>query len=185
MLLYSRGGCGCGHGGTGSGRSMRIHVVVRRATRGYVALELYEVAAAGYTAAGDAANASIALTNGGIALQQQGRDTEARPLFAAALTEQNGGAHERTLYARMSLGGCMLMQGEHGAARVELEAAVGAADARTLTARENLASLLATTGDHAAAAAAYGRVVAAQTQPHGVRNWCTLAAQAKWAKCRC
>ena len=85
------------------------------------ALKLYEVAAAGFTAVGDAAGAAGALENGGSALQWQGRDAEARPRFeaaVAAMTERYGPAHESTLLARLTLGGCMRNQGEHGAACV-------------------------------------------------------------------
>jgi tetratricopeptide (TPR) repeat protein len=128
------------------------------------ALELYETAAAGYAAAGDAANAAEARKNGGIALQRQGKHAEARPRLeaaVAALTELLGPAHVRTLRARQALGNGMLNQGELGAARVELEAAaagleaaLGSAHTSTLAVRDSLAILLERAGDHAAAAAA-------------------------------
>jgi tetratricopeptide (TPR) repeat protein len=159
------------------------------------ALELYETAAAGYAAAGDAANAAEARKNGGIALLRQGKHAEARPRLeaaVAALTELLGPAHVRTLRARLTLGNGMLGQGELGAARVELEAvaagleaALGSVHTSTLAARDSLAILLERAGDHAAAAAAFGQVVTAHTQARGARQPNTselMYSQAKWAK---
>ena len=158
------------------------------------ALELYETAAAGYAAAGDAANAAGMRKNGGIALQRQGKHAEARPRLeaaVAALTELLGPANVRTLQARQALGNGMLSQGELGAARVELEAvaagleaALGSAHTSTLAVRDSLAILLERAGDHAAAAAAFGQVVTAHTQARGARqpNMLELMSQAKWAR---
>ena len=135
-----------------------------------VALDLYDLAAAGFMVAGDAANAAFALTNGGIALARRGKHAEARPQFEAALaalTEEYGPADEKTQNTRVSLGNCMMDQREYAPARVELEAAaeglevaVGAVHTWTLVARENLAILLWRAGDHAAA---HKQVVAAQS----------------------
>eukprot|EP01046_Picozoa_sp_COSAG06_P002696 COSAG06_NODE_98_length_24155_cov_29.681784_3_plen_258_part_00 len=104
--------------------------------------------------------------------------------------QRYGPNHERTVLAQMSLGACKLQQGEHAAARIELEAAAAASEAalglcheHTLSAWEALGALHMQLGDYGSAARWFEQVASGRLAEVGAGHWRTLNAQAGLAQC--
>eukprot|EP01045_Picozoa_sp_COSAG04_P022049 COSAG04_NODE_2438_length_4122_cov_20.274422_2_plen_607_part_01 len=152
------------------------------------AIELYEAAAAGYEAAGDAENAAVARSNLALSLMALKRHAEARPLLEAVLafrTERHGAEHEHTLSTRGDLATCVDEMGDAEGAMREREAVLaartrtlGPTHRSTLVSRQNLATSYSNAGGYERAAREHEAVVEGYTATLGPRHADTLMAQA-------